>query len=175
MITSLLSSIYLPRHWRSAEHYYIPMWISIHGTPSTEHFFIPTWPLPSIELILNVRWSLLRQWHATGDYFIPLLPLPSMALTLTLTLNRSVLHSLYMSGSYYPRHGLPLKNEISAKVSKNKPQPYKDYALTHLVLVVHMAEASYLTGCTYGLIKWQWATQINWKHQECYVVHNSAV
>ena len=28
-----------------------------------------------------------------------------------------------MSGSYYPRHGLPLKNEISANVSKNKPQP----------------------------------------------------
>ena len=30
-----------------------------------------------------------------------------------------------MSGSYYPWYGLPLKNEISAKVSKNKPQPYK--------------------------------------------------
>ncbi len=33
---------------------------------------------------------------------------------------------VYMSDSHYRRHGFPLKNEISANVSKNNPQPYID-------------------------------------------------
>ena len=58
-------------------------------------------------------------------HFIPVLPLMSMILTLTQTFHKSILYSLFKPIFQYSWHGLPLKNEISAMVSKIIPGLYK--------------------------------------------------